>query len=187
MTDTNKKALREELMARESAFSPDYIAESNAGIAANLLALTEYRAAKTILFFYSIWSEPDTHAPINAALAQGKTVCLPESLPRGIMVARKIGSLDELVPARYNIPSPTAEMPEILPQDIDLIIVPSVAFDADGYRLGHGGGYYDRYLPRSRAFRCGVAREQMLLPRVPRDEFDVAVDCLVTESRVLRF
>jgi 5-formyltetrahydrofolate cyclo-ligase len=184
---TDKKTLREELMARESAFPPDYIAKSNAGIAASLLALPEFYSAKTILFFYSIWSEPDTHALINAALAQGKTVCLPESRPHGIMVARKIGSLDELVPARYGIPAPTAEMPEILPEDIDLIIVPSVAFDLDGYRLGHGGGYYDRYLPRSRAFRCGLAREQMLLPRVPRDEFDVAVDCVITEERVLRF
>ena len=184
---TDKKSLRGEMMAREAAFSPEYTAESNAGIRENLLSLPEIESAKTIMFFYSIWAEPDTHAAINAALAAGKTVCLPESLPQGIMVARKISSLNELVPARHGIPAPTSDMPEIAPEDIDLIIVPSVAFDLDGYRLGHGGGYYDRYMPRTSAFRCGIAREQMLLPRVPRDEYDLAVDCLITEQRVLRF
>ena len=184
---SEKKTLRDEMMAREAALPTDYLAASDAGIRERLLALEEYKAARSVLFFYSIWTEPDTHAAINAALADGKTVCLPQSLPNGIMIARKIASLDELVPARFGIPSPTEEMPMLEHAEIDFIVVPSVAFDADGFRLGHGGGYYDRYMAKSPAFRCGIARERMLLPRVPRGRYDLAVDCVVTETRVLRF
>ena len=182
-----KKQLREEMMAREAALPTDYLATSNDGIRERLEALAEYKAAQTVLFFYSIWTEPNTHTMIETALADGKTVCLPQSLANGIMIARKIASLDELVPARYGIPAPTEAMPSLEHTEIDFIVVPSVAFDTDGFRLGHGGGYYDRYMAKSTAFRCGIARERMLLPRVPRGRYDLAVDCLVTEARVLRF
>jgi len=185
-TRETKKTLRDELMAREAALSPEYTTESNRGICQNVLALPEFQAAGAVLLFYSIWAEPNTHPIINAALEQGKTVTLPESLPNGIMVARQIKSLAELVPARYNIPSPTGNMPEIPPEELDFILVPSVAFDLEGYRLGHGGGYYDRYMPRTPAFRCGIAREQMLLPRVPRGFYDVAVNAIVTEEKIIR-
>jgi len=182
-----KKQLRGELMKREAELAPDYVAESNAGITENLLALPEFQAAKAIMFFYSIWNEPDTVQLMERAYALGKTVALPETLKGGIMVARVVKSLNELVPAVFNIPAPTPDMPELLPKELDFILVPSVAYDREGYRLGHGGGYYDRFLTRTKAFKCGIAREKMLIETAPRSKHDVAVDCLVTEKTVFRF
>ncbi|NLB28888.1 MAG: 5-formyltetrahydrofolate cyclo-ligase [Clostridiales bacterium] len=182
-----KKQLRRELMKREGDLPAEYVSDSNDGIFKNLLSLPEFQTAERVMLFYSIWNEPDTVRLINHSLECGKTVALPESLPRGVMKARVIKSLDELVPAVFNIPAPTSDMPELLPEKLDFVLVPSVAYDREGYRLGHGGGYYDRFLPRTGAFKCGVARERMLVDRAPRGRYDVAVDCLVTEDAVLRF
>ena len=182
-----KKRLRGELMKREAGLPADYMDASNAGIARNLISLPEFKAARKIMFFYSVWNEPDTIRIMERAFELGKTVALPETLAAGVMKARVIKRLDELVPAVFNIPAPTADMPELQPRELDFILVPSVAYDREGYRLGHGGGYYDRFLLRTDAFKCGIAREQMLMGMAPRGKHDVAVDCLVTENTVFRF
>ena len=72
-----------------------------------------------------------------------------------------------------------------MPEKIDLVLVPALAFDKECYRLGHGGGYYDRYLPRTRAFTVGLAREKMLFDRVPREAHDVPVMLVITEKRIV--
>jgi 5-formyltetrahydrofolate cyclo-ligase len=174
-------------MAREAALDAEYLVRSDAGIAPRLFALPEFEDARTVLFFYSVGHEPDTHLLIERALEIGKTVALPESRANGIMVARRITSLGELVPGKYGIPAPTADMPEIAPEEFDFVVVPALAYDLGGYRLGRGGGYYDRYLPQTRAFKCGAARERMFFPRVAREEHDVRVNCVVTETKVWRF
>ena len=182
-----KKLMRAELMKREAELSAEYVAESNAGIANKLLSLPEFQAADCVMFFYSIWNEPDTIRLMEKAFELGKTVALPETLKGGIMKARAVNSLRELKPAVFNIPAPPPDMPELIPEDLDFILVPSVAYDSKGFRLGHGGGYYDRFLTRTGAFKCGIAREQMLIDAAPRGKHDIAVDCLVTENRILRF
>ena len=182
-----KKHLRAELMKREAELPANYVAASNEGITKNLLSLPEFQAAKNIMFFYSIWNEPDTIQLMERAMELGKIVTLPETLTGGVMNARIVKRLDELVPAVFNIPAPTPDMPELAPQELDFILVPSVAYDRLGFRLGHGGGYYDRFLPRTNAFKCGIAREKMLVDAAPRSKHDVAVDCLVTEGAVYRF
>lgn len=182
-----KKTLRGELMKREAELPADYVALSNKGIEKGLFSLPELQAAESFMLFYSVWNEPDTIGCMERLLRLGKTVTLPESLPGGIMKARVVKNLDELVPGAYNIPAPTSDMPELSPEQLDFILVPSVAFDREGFRLGHGGGYYDRFLPRTHAFKCGIARERMLIEKAPRGRFDVAVDCLVTENEILRF
>ena len=184
---TEKAELRKLWMEREAGLPEDYIAESNAGIIRNLFSLREFQNAETILFFYCIRSEPDTHEMIRRTLDIGKTVALPKTYPKGIMEAREIGGFDELTPSRFGIPEPAAPAPVIEPDELDFIVVPSVAFDREGYRLGHGAGYYDIYLASTRAFACGIAREKMLVPRVPREKHDVRVNCIVTENEILRF
>ena len=182
-----KKLLRAELMRREAELETEYVAASNEGITKNLLSLPEFQAAQRIMFFYSIWNEPDTIQLMECAFELGKIVALPETLKDGIMIARVVRSLTELVPAVFNIPAPTHDMPELSPKELDFILVPSVAYDREGFRLGHGGGYYDRFLTRSNAFKCGIAREQMLIDAAPRGKYDVAVDGIVTEDRIFRF
>ena len=182
-----KKELRKQLMAREAGLAENYIKESNVGIIQNLFSLQEFHDAETVLFFYSIWSEPDTHEMIRRALNSGKTVALPKTYPKGVMTARKIRGFDELTSTRFGIPEPNESAPLIRQDELDFIVVPAVAFDREGYRLGHGAGYYDIYLSLTHAFACGVAREKMLELRVPRQKHDVRVNCIVTEKEVLRF
>ena len=184
----NEKAeLRKHLMEREAGLAESYIAESNAGIITNLFSLPEFQRAETVLFFYSIWSEPDTHEMIRRAFELGKTVALPKTHSKGVMTARKIGGFEELTPSRFGIPEPAESAAVITPDELDFIVVPAVAFDRTGYRLGHGGGYYDIYLSSTSAFTCGAAREKMLVPRVPREKHDIRVSCIVTENEILRF
>ena len=184
---SEKAALRKQLTEREAGLSENYIAESNAGIIRNLFSLGEFQNAETVLFFYSVRTEPDTHEMIRRAIDLGKTAALPRTYQKGVMTARKIGGFDELAPSKFGIPEPDESAPIIRPDELDFILVPSVAFDRDGYRLGHGKGYYDIYLSSTRAFSCGVARKKMLVPRVPREKHDVRVNCIVTENEILRF
>ena len=183
---SEKAELRKQWMEREAGFPEGYKAESNAGILRNLFNLREFQDAETVLFFYSIWSEPDTHEMIRHAFEIGKIVALPKTYPKGVMSARKIGGFEELSPTKFGIPEPAESAPVIGPDELDFIVVPAVAFDREGYRLGHGAGYYDRYLASTRAFTCGVAREKMLVPRVPREKHDIHVKCIVTEKDTIK-
>lgn len=89
-----------------------------------------------------------------------------------------------LAPGPFGLLEPTT--PPVDPGDLDLVVVPGLAFDQEGYRLGHGQGYYDRFLASVQAVTAGVVPEALLLPRLPRDPWDVPVGHLVTERGVRR-
>ena len=101
------------------------------------------------------------------------------------MQARIVKSLEELHPAMLGIPAPPETAPVILPTELDLIIVPALAYDKSGHRLGYGGGYYDRYLRDTPAFTIGLAREFLMKEKLPTQPHDIAVKCIITENRVL--
>jgi 5-formyltetrahydrofolate cyclo-ligase len=186
---TEKQTLRRELTEQIAALPDEYITASDNEIFERVIALPEFRRATTIFAYYSVKREPDTHRIIDCALSLGKTVALPESLPQGVMVARRVTADDisKLQPGRMGIPSPPGDAEEIAPSDFDLIIVPAVTFDREGFRLGYGGGYYDRYLPKTTAFTVGLARERILRESVPREAHDVSARCLVTDANIRRF
>ena len=181
----DKKTFRKSVLAEIEALPADYIEASNAGIRDNFSALPEFQKAHTIFAYISVGREPDTAGIIKAALDAGKTVALPVSLDGGIMQPRCIHSLSELVPGKFGIPAPPENAPIIDSGEINLIIVPAVTFDRRGFRLGRGGGYYDRFLQGSGAFSVGLGRERLIRP-VPLEPHDMSVDCLVTESGVYR-
>ncbi len=182
----DKKELRKKTLAEINALPEEYIKSSDSSIREKAESLPEFAAAKTVFAYYSVAREPDTLKIIEDMLAQGKTVALPVSYPHGIMKARVIRGLDEVKSGRYGIPAPPETAEELQPEDIDLIIVPAVTFDREGYRLGYGGGYYDRFLEKTDAFSLGLGREKMLRP-VPIEAHDKQVMCLVTEENVYRF
>ena len=181
-----KKALRARVYGQTDALSEEYIAASNAGIFENLSRMPEYKNARCIFVYCSMGREPDTYAVIRDALASGKTVTLPVSFSGGIMVARAIESLDDLVPGKFGIPAPRDGLRDVARDDIDLMLVPAVAFDEEGRRLGRGGGYYDRYLSGYEGPTVGLAREKLLCPAVPTEDHDMRVKFVVTEERVIR-
>ena len=98
------------------------------------------------------------------------------------MHAGVAGRLEELSPEVLGIPAPKESAVRLDPDELDLIIVPAITFDRSGYRLGYGGGYYDRYLAQTKAFTVGLARERLVKEELPREAHDIAVKCLITES-----
>ena len=155
-------------------------------IAARVLQSEAYRRAACIFTYVATPQEIDTRALIRQALADGKTVCVPLCGAAGCMTARRIRSLDELRPGLHGIPEPDGAAEEIAPRAIDLILVPALACDRAGFRLGYGGGYYDRFLARSAAPGMALCAEARLVGRVPREEHDQRCRWIITERRVLR-
>ena len=181
----DKKSLRKVMKNEIQELSEEYIAFSNNGIFKNFINLQEFKDAKAIFAYISEKREPDTVRIIQEALEMGKTVALPVSYDNGRMEPRVIKSLDELVIGKYGIPAPRNDAPLLREEDIDLIVVPGVTFDRKGFRLGRGGGYYDRFLANSSAFSVGLARE-CLIREIPVQAHDMSVVCLVTEAGVYK-
>jgi len=183
-TAETKKQLRNTVRKEIATLSGDYIERSNAGILIGLLSLDEYKKAKNIMLYHSIDREPDTIAIANAALKDGKTVAFPYCYPGGKMEARIVDNLHDFTPALLGIPAPPDHAPVIAPHELDLIVVPALIFDKSGYRLGYGGGYYDRYLADIPAYTIGITRHKLLRDEVPKEQHDVAVNCLITEESI---
>ena len=181
---TEKEALRlrarkiaESMTARERA-------ENSAAIRGRVLALEAYRQARTVFLYVSMPLEPDTAALISRALADGKRVCVPRCKKPPRMEAAAIRSRAELLPGRLGIPAPGPEAEAVPPQEIDLALIPCVAAGRDGSRLGHGGGYYDAFLPETRAKKICLCFEKLLTDGIPMEETDVGMDAVITETEI---
>ena len=135
-----------------------------------------WESAKRIFCFVSAMpGEPDTGEIICRAFTAGKKVCVPRCSKAGKMDAVEIDSLTDLVPGAYGIPEPPAHFPAADKNSIDLIIVPGLAFDEKGGRMGRGGGYYDRFLKDYSGFTVGLCPIGCKVDAVPRDSWDMAV------------
>ncbi len=182
-----KKLVRKELRRRIAAMDEKELEKSNIGIYNNLTRLPELLAAETVFLYCSTGHEVDTRRLIAFLLERGQTVALPVSLPEGEMYfARYLPG--ELQEGRFfGILEPDEHAPRLEPEKGGLIIVPALAYDRGGYRMGQGGGYYDRYLSARDLFSVGIGRDCLLCDSVLREKHDTPVDCLVTETGVYRF
>jgi len=177
-----RKIIREEI----DTLPDDYIAGSNAGILLQVMSLEEYISARNIMIYHSVGREPDTVELVKAALSSGKTVAFPYCFKGGFMQARIVESLDVLRPAMLGIPTPPDTAPVIAPEELDMIIVPALTYNRAGYRLGYGGGYYDRYLSAIPAITVGLARQRLMKYVLPEEPHDIAVKIVATENAALR-
>ena len=182
-----KARLRRMIARQAESWEKSYLLLSDRGIRRAFFALPEWEAAKAIFCYVSVGREPDTREILGAALRAGKRVAAPRCLEKGKMLPHWIHSPDALVPARFGLWEPAEDAPEALPEEIDLAIVPCVAADRRGFRLGHGGGYYDRYLGKLHCPRICLCRGRALLECVPAEEFDLRMDVILTEEEPLRF
>lgn len=149
-------------------------------------ALPEVDAARTVLLFYGVGREPDTTGLIDELLRRGKTVALPRCLAEHKLEAAVITDLTRLRPGKYQIPEPDESCPVLARDGIDLILVPNVCCDRRGYRLGHGAGYYDRYLAGYHGVTAALCPELWLQESVPTDQFDLPVQLVLTEAGTWR-
>ncbi len=177
-----KARLRRELIAErrrlDSALRTGYARR----IAERLFAAPCWQDAGMVFCYAGTGWEIGTEDIIRAALAGGRRVGVPLCLKDGVMEAREITSWDALVPGAFHIPEPGRDAPVLPPEAFDLAVVPAVAFDRAGYRLGRGGGYYDRYLSRMSCVKAGLCPERFLLPSVPREAHDICMDMIFTEE-----
>ena len=168
-----KKALRKSVTTRVKLLPGAYRAAASRSIAEQVLASGEYRAAKRIFLYIGMPTEPDTAGIIEAALSDGKDVYVPKCISRTEMLAVRIKSTADLVPGAYGIPEPVDLSETIGPDTIDLILVPCVSAWTDGRRLGHGAGYYDRFLKGNADKTLCLCFRKALSPDIPTDENDV--------------
>ena len=179
-----KAALRREVKARIAALDGTYIAESDAGIMENVLSMPEFAAAGMVFAYLSVDRECDTRQIVEKLLAEGRHAALPRSRRGGAMdFALYDGALVE---GLYGIPEPPEGAERVEPTPGDLMLVPALCCDRRGMRLGHGAGYYDRYLAGRRVFTACLCRERLLMEKVPADWNDLAVACVITERGIIK-
>ncbi|WP_443742374.1 5-formyltetrahydrofolate cyclo-ligase [Tractidigestivibacter sp.] len=185
-SDAGKTALRAEYVRIRTKISPALRATTDARILQRLEELPTWREARLVLTYVSFGSEVDTHALMQAAWSAGKQVAVPRCRRSHSLDFYVISSEDDLEPGLRGLmePSPDCGRPLTPPQMVgSLCIVPGLVFDADGYRIGYGGGYYDRFLAFYPGEKVALVRSRQLSGNpLPRDEHDVPVDWLVSES-----
>ena len=183
-----KKSLRSKYRGIRRNLPVDVKAGLDADILSRILALNEYARNEIILVYVSTAIEVDTFPLIRAALSNGKRVYAPRCVEntRDIDFYR-IASLDELEKGAFGLLEPNPQRAEKL-TDLSrgLCIVPGLSFDASGYRLGYGMGYYDRFLSDFKGTTAGICYGSCVQWKLPSGRFDRAVDFLVTEKYIRR-
>ena len=181
----NKKALRASIKQKRRALSIEYRQQASRKMQAELTKLPCYQAAEYIMLYMAMQDEVQLDELIAMVLKDGKKAVIPLVTGAGLMEAVELSDMADLVPDKYGIKTVSEEKRRLIaPDKIDLIIVPGVAFDKAGHRLGMGGGFYDRFMLRaSRAVRAALAYDCQLLVSVPAEVHDLTVDYIITEKQ----
>lgn len=187
MTDTlntAKTSLRQQVRARMRTLSAEQRRAGSQQLCERLLTLPVWKRAKIVLLFAPLPDEPDLWPVLAAAWREGKEVSLPKLDPAGFSYhASPVKSRDDLAPGKYGILEPRHTAAAMALNRLDLVLVPGVAFDGRGGRLGRGKGYYDRLLAPVNGSKCGVAFDEQLVDAVPVGPMDVRLDCILTPTR----
>ena len=178
----NKKKLRKEIAARVRALPLSARERASAEIARQVLQLPEYRDAASIFLYIAMPTEPDTRAILTQALSDGKRVYVPKCVGDHDMLAVRVSGMDALRPGAYGIwePQDCSETAEA--DALDLLIVPCVAASVDGRRLGHGKGYYDRFLAGGARKTVCLCFAAALCDAIPTEPTDVKMHRVVFET-----
>ena len=186
----NKFELRSYMVNKRSRITAKIRTEKSEIIINKLRSLQVYLDAKLILVYVSFRSEVETHSFINQALRDGKRIAVPLTISDAkLLLPCEIFSLDDLAPRTLGILEPDKNNTnEVNRKDIDLAVVPGLAFDLHGNRLGFGAGYYDRFLPslRKDAITIGVCFDEQLVEQLPVEVFDVPLDGVLTNLELIQ-
>lgn len=185
---TEKSRLRAAILARRDALAPEWRARADGVITDRLTAIADARDARHVLSYSSFGSEWRTRPFNDWVLRVGHALYLPRiDRQSRRLVIHRVDDLDGLRPGVWQIPEPDPSICPVVsdPGVIDLALIPGLAFDASGGRLGYGGGFYDRLLVQvPQAFRIAAAYDFQIVPAVPMESHDQRVSCIVTESQV---
>ena len=188
----DKKALRKEILTKRSILDAVEKEEKDRKILDRFYDSNYYREAKNIFIYISYDSEINTKGIIKKALMDNKKIYVPRTeFKTRLMDAVEITSLNNLIESEYGILEPSVEEPHIDPNEIDLIVVPGVAFDRNGGRMGYGAGFYDRYFKKiskdnvKKVIKLALAYDFQILEKIPMNEQDVPVNYIITETKFI--
>lgn len=186
----DKPRLRREFEAIRQSVSPAERQEADRRLLAHLFDSPAWKAADTVLSYCSVRGEIDLSPVWEKATSEGKRYALPRTLTgagEGRMIFQYVKTQDDLLPGRYGLLEPSSVCDEVVNFDKTLCIVPGLAFDSQGYRLGYGGGYYDRFLAAQPSIiAVGLCYAVCLCERLPHDHHDVPVSYVISERSVIR-
>ncbi|MBR5960784.1 MAG: 5-formyltetrahydrofolate cyclo-ligase [Clostridia bacterium] len=176
-----KQRIRQEVRLISGNLTPEYRQEASREITRQVLELPLWKQAGTVMMYCSLPGEPDTRTLMETALKEGKTLLLPRCLEAGRMEALPVKDSGELKPGTLGIPEPApkdgiTEIPEP-----DLILVPCVAAAPNGIRLGHGAGYYDRFLAEHPGKTVCLCFRKLLRNDLPAEDTDISMDLVISD------
>ncbi len=181
--------MRKEMLENRSKLTKKEIREKSNKIKEKLMRLEKFKEAQVIFSFISFGDEVDTHEIIKESLKLGKRVGVPVTIPEGrkLLVSELYDFDKELELGYYDILAPKEEyIREIHPKEIDVVLVPGVVFTPAGYRIGYGGGYYDRFFSKNKdVYKIGLCFDMQIADEIPIDLYDIPVDIIITEDRII--
>jgi 5,10-methenyltetrahydrofolate synthetase len=184
-----KQALRAMVLAARDAIPAEVHARLSAAIAARIAVLPSFASARSVLLTLPFRSEWDSRELARGVIASGRRLVLPRVDRDARMLAlHAVADLDDdVTPGYLGIPEPREACASIAPADVDFVLVPGVAFDQEGLRLGYGGGFYDRLVPllRPDAALVAGAFDEQVVDAVPAASHDARVALLLTPTRAI--
>jgi 5-formyltetrahydrofolate cyclo-ligase len=185
--DENKKQIRKDILSLRNALPKTELEAMSRNICGRFTRLPVVENCASVMIFLSFGSEINTDYIIEWLWEKQKKVlvplCKPEAREMDII---PITTFDDLEPGYFGIREPKRDLrPPVDKEAIDLVVVPAVAFDRRGYRVGYGGGYYDRFLAGMDVPRIGLAFSCQIIPEAPVDQYDLAVQGIVTEKEYI--
>ncbi|MDD2401408.1 MAG: 5-formyltetrahydrofolate cyclo-ligase [Clostridia bacterium] len=184
----NKKKLRKLMLEKRNTLLQSDIIDKSHEINEKLITQSFFRTSKTILSYISINNEPDTQAILQTAWQLKKQILVPVCQPStNTLLISRLENLQELEEGHFHILEPKKEyLRPVKPSLVDLCILPGTAFDRNGYRLGYGSGYFDRFLPllRSDCLKIALSYDYQILDTIPHESHDIPVDIILTEKAI---
>lgn len=186
----NTAEIRKKIIA-DRALWPEHLRElAGKEATKHLLAMPQFAQAKTVMCFLSFGDEIDTKEICQAVWQQGKTLVVPKTFKGFRLEVYKIENFEGLIPGRYDILEPDPKVHELVdPKEIDFIVMPGVAFDSKGDRVGYGAGFYDRFLLRTAedTLKVAFSFRMQWVPELIAQPHDQKMDFLVNESGLTQF
>ena len=182
----SKEALRREMRAHGATLAERETAST--ALSERLHSLDCWQQAGGVLFFAPLSDEPNIYSSIQRALNEGKRSALLRFKPREQLFepVAIINPERDLVAGHFGVREPASHCPILSMNQLDLLLVPGLAFDSRGGRLGRGKGFYDRLLAGSHGIKCGISFEWQLVESVPTEAHDAILDCIVTPTRWMK-
>ena len=185
-----KQKLKDEIFKKRKTLSKSEIKEKSTIIRKKLNSMPEFKKSKNILTYVSFNNEVDTINIIKDLLIKNEKNVLVPYVDKGKLIQiSKINSFDDLEPKIFGILEPKKnKIKKIEINKLDLVIVPGIAFDKNGHRIGYGYGYYDKFLGKlnKNAIKIGLCFEFQIVDKIPQEKHDVPMDFIVTEKRVVK-